>query len=211
MATFSALLLLLLFFSPISALDFLFNSFSNITKGTDLILINDAQLDAAAIFLTDYTNMYTFGHVFHPTKIPMKPTSNSSSVASFSTSFVHGGDREHGTAAAQELGPNAGFVQKGNELMLVYDYKPNESLDGWIFGKPKTVMGWEKRQRVVVDVAEGLNYLHHGWDQMVVHRDIKSSNILLNVEMRGRLGDFWLAKLYRHGEVPNVTKCKTIL
>ncbi|CAN6576520.1 unnamed protein product [Malus baccata var. baccata] len=84
--------------------------------------------------------------------------------------------------------------------MLVYDCMPNESLDGWIFGKPKTVIGWEKLQRVVADVAEGLNYLHHGWDQMVVHRDIKSSNILLNVEMRGRLGDFWLAKLYRHGE-----------
>lgn len=55
-------------------------------------------------------------------------------------------------------------------------------------------------------MAEGLNYLHHGWDQMVVHRDIKSSNILLDSEMRGRLGDFGLAKLYDHGEVPNTTR-----
>ncbi|PQQ00471.1 hypothetical protein Pyn_08162 [Prunus yedoensis var. nudiflora] len=41
---------------------------------------------------------------------------------------------------------------------------------------------------------------------MVVHRDIKSSNILLDAEMRGRLGDFGLAKLYQHGEVPNTTR-----
>lgn len=70
--------LIILFFSPISALDFLFNSFSNNTNGIDLILINDTQLDAAVIFLTDYTNMYTFDRVFHPTKIPINPLPNPS-------------------------------------------------------------------------------------------------------------------------------------
>lgn len=54
-----------------------------------------------------------------------------------------------------------GWCRNGNELMLVYNYMPNGSLDGWIFDKPKTVMGWEKRQRVVADVAKGMNYLHH--------------------------------------------------
>ncbi|KAH0975447.1 hypothetical protein GBA52_017346 [Prunus armeniaca] len=99
-----------------------------------------------------------------------------------------------------------GWCRKRNELMLVYDYMPNGSLNRWIFDKPKTVLGWEQRRRVLADVAEGLTYLHHGWDQMVVHRDIKSSNILLDAEMRGRLGDFGLAKLYQHGEVPNTTR-----
>ncbi|CAB4280701.1 unnamed protein product [Prunus armeniaca] len=99
-----------------------------------------------------------------------------------------------------------GWCRKRNELMLVYDYMPNGSLNRWIFDKPKTVLGWEQRRRVLADVAEGLTYLHHGWDQMVVHRDIKSSNILLDAEMRGRLGDFGLAKLYEHGEVPNTTR-----
>ncbi|KAM7475489.1 hypothetical protein LguiB_022732 [Lonicera macranthoides] len=99
-----------------------------------------------------------------------------------------------------------GWCRKGNELLLVYDYMPNGSLNRWIFDKPKTIMGWESRKRVLADVAEGLNYLHHGWDQVVVHRDVKSSNVLLDQEMRGRLGDFGLAKLYTHGEVPNTTR-----
>lgn len=99
-----------------------------------------------------------------------------------------------------------GWCRKGNELMLVYDYMPNGSLNRWIFNKPKKLMDWEGRRRVLADVAEGLNYLHHGWDQVVVHRDIKSSNVLLDSDMRGRLGDFGLAKLYTHGEVPNTTR-----
>ncbi|KAK8598843.1 hypothetical protein V6N13_076789 [Hibiscus sabdariffa] len=99
-----------------------------------------------------------------------------------------------------------GWCRKGNELMLVYDYMPNGSLNRWIFDKPEKLLGWRQRLLVLADVAEGLNYLHHGWDQVVVHRDIKSSNILLDSEMRGRLGDFGLAKLYEHGQVPNTTR-----
>ncbi|KAL2492536.1 L-type lectin-domain containing receptor kinase S.1 [Abeliophyllum distichum] len=99
-----------------------------------------------------------------------------------------------------------GWCRKGNELMLVYDYMPNGSLNRWIFDKPKKLIDWEGRRRILADVAEGLNYLHHGWDQVVVHRDIKSSNVLLDSDMRGRLGDFGLAKLYMHGEVPNTTR-----
>ncbi|KAJ9677866.1 hypothetical protein PVL29_022693 [Vitis rotundifolia] len=99
-----------------------------------------------------------------------------------------------------------GWCRKGNELMLVYDFMPNGSLNRWIFDNPKTLLGWEGRRRVLADVAEGLNYLHHGWDKVVIHRDIKSSNILLDSEMRGRLGDFGLAKLYEHGAAPNTTR-----
>jgi hypothetical protein len=99
-----------------------------------------------------------------------------------------------------------GWCRKGNELMLVYDYMPNGSLNRWIFDKPTKLLGWKQRRRVLADVAEGLNYLHNGWDQVVIHRDIKSSNILLDSDMRGRLGDFGLAKLYQHGEVPNTTR-----
>ncbi|XP_031261430.1 L-type lectin-domain containing receptor kinase S.1 [Pistacia vera] len=99
-----------------------------------------------------------------------------------------------------------GWCRKGNELLLVYDFMPNGSLNTWIFDKPKKLLGWKQRRLVLADVAEGLNYLHHGWDQVVLHRDIKSGNILLDAEMRGRLGDFGLAKLYQQGEVPNTTR-----
>ncbi|KAL1218432.1 L-type lectin-domain containing receptor kinase S.1 [Cardamine amara subsp. amara] len=99
-----------------------------------------------------------------------------------------------------------GWCRRKNELMLVYDYMPNGSLNQWIFDNPKEPMQWWRRRQVINDVAEGLNYLHHGWDQVVIHRDIKSSNILLDSEMRGRLGDFGLAKLYEHGGASNTTR-----
>ncbi|CAM8925082.1 unnamed protein product [Rhodiola kirilowii] len=99
-----------------------------------------------------------------------------------------------------------GWCRRGNELMLVYDYMPNSSLNRWIFDKPIQVLSWSGRRRVLSDVAEGLNYLHNGWDQVVIHRDIKSSNVLLDSDMRGRLGDFGLAKLYQHGEAPGTTR-----
>ncbi|GFZ17395.1 concanavalin A-like lectin protein kinase family protein [Actinidia rufa] len=89
----------------------------------------------------------------------------------------------------KNLVPMRGWCRKGNELLLVYDYMPNGSLNRWIFDKPKKLMNWDGRRKVLADVAEGLNYLHHGWDQVVIHRDIKSSNILLDGEMRGRTGD----------------------
>ncbi|MCL7042629.1 hypothetical protein MKW94_021133 [Papaver nudicaule] len=99
-----------------------------------------------------------------------------------------------------------GWCRKRNEMMLVYDYLPNGSLNNWIFDKPKQVLNWIGRKKVITDVAEGLHYLHYGWDQVVLHRDIKSSNILLDAEMRGRLGDFGLAKLYQHGQVAGTTR-----
>ncbi|XP_010533459.1 PREDICTED: L-type lectin-domain containing receptor kinase S.1 [Tarenaya hassleriana] len=99
-----------------------------------------------------------------------------------------------------------GWCRRKKELMLVYDYMPNGSLNRWIFDNPQEVLPWHRRRKVINDVAEGLNYLHHGWDQVVIHRDIKSSNILLDSDMRSRLGDFGLAKLYEHGGAPNTTR-----
>ncbi|KAK6920645.1 Legume lectin domain [Dillenia turbinata] len=106
----------------------------------------------------------------------------------------------------KNLVPMRGWCRKGNELLLVYDYMPNGSLNNWVFDKPKKVLDWKGRLRVLTDVAEGLNYLHHGYNEVVLHRDIKSSNILLDGDMRGRLGDFGLAKLYQHGGVPSTTR-----
>ncbi|KAJ6869051.1 L-type lectin-domain containing receptor kinase S.1 [Populus alba x Populus x berolinensis] len=98
---------------------------------------------------------------------------------------------------------------------VIANYTSEEMYVG--FSASKTT--WVEAQRILAwsfsdtgvardinDVAEGLNYLHHGWDQVVVHRDIKSSNILLDSDMRGRLGDFGLAKLYGRNEVPNRTR-----
>lgn len=99
-----------------------------------------------------------------------------------------------------------GWSRRRGELLLVYDFMPNGSLDKYIFEEPKTILKWEQRFKIVKDVASGLLYLHEEWEQTVIHRDIKAGNVLLDSELNGRLGDFGLAKLYEQGSNPITTK-----
>lgn len=96
--------------------------------------------------------------------------------------------------------------EKGS-LILVYDYMENGSLDKWVFGGDESKMlSCEDRIRILKDVAAGVLYLHEGWEAKVLHRDIKASNVLLDKEMNGRLGDFGLARMYQHGQVARTTR-----
>ncbi|XP_062095545.1 L-type lectin-domain containing receptor kinase IV.1-like [Humulus lupulus] len=99
----------------------------------------------------------------------------------------------------RNLVPLLGYCQHKGELLLVYDYMPNGSLDKYLFNQPKTTLNWNQRFRVIKGVASGLLYLHEEWEQVVVHRDVKASNILLDSDFNGRLGDFGLARFYDHG------------
>lgn len=98
-----------------------------------------------------------------------------------------------------------GYCRRKGELLLVYDFMPNGSLDQLLFNKPDSVLDWKQRLRIIRGVASGLFYLHEKWDQVVIHRDIKASNVLLDAEMNGRLGDFGLSRLYDHGSDPQTT------
>lgn len=91
-----------------------------------------------------------------------------------------------------------GWCHEKGELLLVYDYMPNGSLDRLLFGTQETVLAWESRYSIVSGVAEGLAYLHGGWEKQVVHRDVKASNVLLDSNFKPRLGDFGLARLVEH-------------
>lgn len=82
-------------------------------------------------------------------------------------------------------------------LLLVYDYMPNGSLDNHIFceeGSSTTPLSWPLRYKIITGVASALNYLHNEYDQKVVHRDLKASNIMLDSNFNARLGDFGLAR-----------------
>ncbi|XP_020519829.1 L-type lectin-domain containing receptor kinase S.4-like [Amborella trichopoda] len=109
-----------------------------------------------------------------------------------------------------------GWCKRNDDLLLVYDYMPNGSLDRLIFHEDddddehemqqqRTVLGWKERYRILQDIAAALLYLHEEWEQVVVHRDVKASNVLLDSEMNGRLGDFGLSRLYEHGSNPRTT------
>ncbi|KAF2311895.1 hypothetical protein GH714_027201 [Hevea brasiliensis] len=67
------------------------------------------------------------------------------------------------------------------------------------------VLNWSQRFQILKGVASGLLYLHEEWEQVVLHRDIKASNVLLDSRLNGRLGDFGLARLYNHGSNPQTT------
>ncbi|EOY33961.1 Concanavalin A-like lectin protein kinase family protein, putative [Theobroma cacao] len=98
-----------------------------------------------------------------------------------------------------------GYCRRKGELLLVYDCMPNGSLDKFLFSNSKPNLSWVQRFRILKDIASALLYLHEEWEQLVLHRDVKASNILLDANFNGRLGDFGLAKLYDHGTNPQTT------
>ncbi|TVT99138.1 hypothetical protein EJB05_55487, partial [Eragrostis curvula] len=89
-----------------------------------------------------------------------------------------------------------GWSHDNGELLLVYEFMPNGSLDQHLFSAApgRQLLGWELRYNIVKGVASALHYLHDEYDQLVVHRDLKASNIMLDAAFSARLGDFGLAR-----------------
>ncbi|KAL6202384.1 hypothetical protein ACLB2K_026092 [Fragaria x ananassa] len=97
-----------------------------------------------------------------------------------------------------------GWCHEKGELLLVYEYMPNGSLDSHLF-KLKSLLNWRVRYKIAQGLASGLFYLHEEWEQCVLHRDIKSSNIMLDSNFNVKSGDFGLARLVDHGEQSETT------
>ncbi|GMH19537.1 hypothetical protein Nepgr_021378 [Nepenthes gracilis] len=83
--------------------------------------------------------------------------------------------------------------------LLVYEYMPNGSLGDLLHGGKGGLLDWPTRLRIAIDAAVGLSYLHHDCVPPIVHRDVKSNNILLDANFRARVADFGVAKVVAAG------------
>ncbi|KAL3730043.1 hypothetical protein ACJRO7_027102 [Eucalyptus globulus] len=97
-----------------------------------------------------------------------------------------------------------GWCHERNNFLLVYEFMSNGSLDSHLF-EDKLPLTWEKRYNIALGVALGLKYLHEDLKQCIMHRDIKSSNILLDAQFEAKLGDFGLARMVDHAKGSQTT------
>ncbi|CAA6667660.1 unnamed protein product [Spirodela intermedia] len=90
-----------------------------------------------------------------------------------------------------------GYCAEGAHRMLVYEYVDNGNLEQWLHGSLGSTrpLSWDIRMNIILGTAKGLMYLHEGLEPKVVHRDVKSSNILIDRQWNPKVSDFGLAKL----------------
>ncbi|XP_037461830.1 leucine-rich repeat receptor-like kinase protein CLV1a [Triticum dicoccoides] len=106
-----------------------------------------------------------------------------------------------------------GYISSSESKLLIYEYMENGSLYEWLHQKdePTTstsrqLLNWPTRMSIAIDAARGLCYMHHGCSPAIAHRDVKSSNILLDPEFKAKVADFGLARaLLKAGEPESVS------
>lgn len=87
-----------------------------------------------------------------------------------------------------------GYVDKGNERLIITEYVPNGTLREHLDGAHGSFLDFSQRLEICIDIAHGLTYLHLYAEKQIIHRDVKSSNILLTERMRAKVADFGFAR-----------------
>ncbi|GMJ07529.1 calmodulin-binding receptor-like cytoplasmic kinase 3 [Hibiscus trionum] len=88
-----------------------------------------------------------------------------------------------------------GYVDKGTERLIITEYVPNGTLRDHLDGQRGRILDFNQRLEIAIDVAHGLTYLHLYAEKQIIHRDVKSSNILLTESMRAKVADFGFARV----------------
>ncbi|KAH1143442.1 hypothetical protein GLYMA_12G161900v4 [Glycine max] len=98
-------------------------------------------------------------------------------------------------------------ISNEDSMFLVYKYLENHNLDKWLHKKiksssvSKVVLDWPKRLKIAIGIVQGLSYMHLDCSPPVVHRDIKTSNILLDTQFNAKVADFGAKMLIKPGEL----------
>ncbi|XP_071726318.1 cysteine-rich receptor-like protein kinase 2 [Rutidosis leptorrhynchoides] len=98
-----------------------------------------------------------------------------------------------------------GWSSESDDLLLVMEYMANGSLDRFLWGDKRGTLDWNQRYEIIYGTARGLAYLHNEFHIKIVHRDIKSSNILLTDDFKPKIADFGLARSQSESQTHVIT------
>ncbi|XP_022715074.1 putative leucine-rich repeat receptor-like serine/threonine-protein kinase At2g19230 [Durio zibethinus] len=100
-----------------------------------------------------------------------------------------------------------GYCDESGNMALIYEYVVNGNLRRYLSETNRNVLKWKERLQIAIDAAHGLEYLHNGCKPPIVHRDLKSANILLTESKQAKIADFGLSKLFITENASHISTC----